>query len=377
LAFALRAVRTPPLSQSWRNEAEKRLKLWELEYEDLGEITPPKELLPSAFKPDRESTNAYIRASPVITRSKRSVQHPSSCRPVQGERASADSSDEDEAEHESPSQRPRQRVMVVPPPAPSRISQQAPTNKGKSRQYCTLRCLLGLAKGGPLDKSCPNVADHGTDEHQIDQPTFVSLLKKQILETVTGCESLHKHGTRGALFEVTLLPYGYTLVGKGFPAIFRLYMSHENTIYECLAPIQGIHVPVCLGTIDLTQQPLWYDGIAAIPYFLLLSHAGIAVSKSSVDKKQISQTAAQSLQAIHKFGIRHCDAHTNNMFWSAENEGVLFIDFERAEIYDKRQPLEVKSPNHKRRRGETGVKRRQSSTSIVFDREMRELLRQI
>ncbi|WEW55867.1 hypothetical protein PRK78_001300 [Emydomyces testavorans] len=377
LAFTLLAIQTAPHCQNWRTASENRLEVWEVEYEVLEDFSSPK----VASSPARQSSMAYIRVSPVRTRSKRPPTRAPSCRSPGNLPTTADSSDEDEAGYDpdSPTQRPRRapRIMVVPPPASSKQSQSTSVTKDKTRQYCTQKCLLGLANGGPLDRACPNLREHGTDQHQIDQPTLVSLLEKQILkedvrpDTFGGCESLHKHGTRGALFEVILMPYGYTLVGKGFPIEFRRVLEHEKAVYEHLAPIQGVHVPVCLGTMDLRKRPLWYDGIAEIPHFLLLSHAGTAVRYSGIDSKRISQGATESLQAIHRLGVRHCDPHTNNMFWSRENNGVLFIDFERAEIRKERPALGLASPNEKRKRGDIEAKK---PTSLVFQKEMQEML---
>ena len=77
-----------------------------------------------------------------------------------------------------------------------------------------------------MDKKYPNVLDHGIDRHQIDRTTLICLLDQQLSNNDLGpdfdlgCESLHLHGTRGALFKVTLLSYGYTFVGKGIPIEF-------------------------------------------------------------------------------------------------------------------------------------------------------------
>lgn len=420
LAFTLQALRTPPHSQSSRNLAQKNLKIWDLDYEDPVEIPVPKIPSTPGFLPTRQSARSYIRSSPVVTREQRKKMEEKkqkekksdpSCKPS-SDRAQEDDSDEDEEGYDpdSPSRRPRSssRAMAVRPSA----STQATKNKnsttgmqGKQRSYCTQRCLLGLANGGLLDKACPNVEEHGTDTHQIDQVTFISLLEKQILnedivpESFTGCESLHQHGARGALFEVILMPYGYTLVGKGFPAEFRRFLEHEHVVYEHLASIQGMHIPVCLGTIDLSKRPLFYDGIAIIPRFLLLGHAGTPINdvnngndespKEAATTAKISEAAANSLRAIHRLGVRHCDAFTRNIFWDQKLGKVLFIDFERAEICDERPaPLGVaslnRSPSAKRsriaglERGEANKLQYSTAAGVDrFDSELRVMLKEV
>lgn len=78
-----------------------------------------------------------------------------------------------------------------------------------------------------------------------------------------GCESLHIHGKRGALFKVTLLSHGYTFVGKGLPIEFLECAKREDSVYSRLDQIQEKYVPVVLGSLVLSRA-LSYDGIAQI-----------------------------------------------------------------------------------------------------------------
>lgn len=367
LAFTLQALRTPVRPQSWRALAEKKLKIWDLSYEDPVDLPLPTIPSTPGFIPNRQSAKSYLRSSPVVLRNTRKSNP--SCRPP-SRGAREDGSDEDEEGYDpsSPTRRPHSTQIVVTPSASAQKTKKSKsstvTKEGNQRQYCTQKCLLGLANGGSLDKACPNVEEHGTEFHQIDQGTFISLLEKQILNedigpySFTGCESLHQHGARGALFEVILMPYGYTLVGKGFPVEFRQIFKHEKMVYEHLASIQGTHVPVCLGTIDLSSRPVWYDGIAEIPFVLLLGHAGTPINwitnnkdkpAKVIPKAGVPEAAADSLRAIHRLGVRHCDAFPRNMLWNPEVGRILFIDFERAKLCDERPaPLGVVSLNRSR-----------------------------
>ncbi|KAF3480960.1 uncharacterized protein GIQ15_06307 [Arthroderma uncinatum] len=367
LAFTLKAMQVEPYCQTWRTEAEAKLKPWKTVYQDDIIVSSPQTVTTEEYTPEHQNRVDYARSTPIMTRPKKPLRLQSStCNPSQeSSRSPVDSSDEDPTHMmESPSKPPRRsaNVMVVIP-SQSRSSDQSSSqrhskNQARSRLYCTHKCLLGLSKGGPLDEACPNIADHGIGKHRIDRSKFLALLHEQLLKKAKricdpyesdGCESLHMHGSRGALFEVMLMPYGYKMVGKGFPPTLSNYLQHENDVYRRLYPIQGRRIPVCLGILDLSKRPLFYDGIARIPRLLLLSHAGIPIYRSNVDSKIIHDTATSSLQAIHQLGVYHGDAFVHNMFWSIENQSVMYIDFERAQIWNSRPSLQATSPNRKRK----------------------------
>ncbi|KAK1948819.1 hypothetical protein LY78DRAFT_687340 [Colletotrichum sublineola] len=50
---------------------------------------------------------------------------------------------------------------------------------------------------------------------------------------------------------MSLLAYGYTFISKGTVRAFIKDLEHEAAVYERLRPIQGTHVPVFLGAINL------------------------------------------------------------------------------------------------------------------------------
>ncbi|KAM5438507.1 hypothetical protein MferCBS31731_005084 [Microsporum ferrugineum] len=386
LAFALQAIRTAPHDQNWRIWAEERLKTWVIVEEDLGSPTPSAN--DARFSPPYEplkSAKLFIQRSPVRTRSRaRSTCKPTSTSPGRSDENNDDSGGPDSG---SPSPRPPPtNVTVVPPPLPAWASSyKGPVCRDGTRRYCTQKCLLGLVNGGPLDSACPNAKEHGTDNHRIDHTTFITLLKAQIQQKPDpriplGCESLHRHGARGALFEVILFAYGYTFVGKGFPWEFRHYLRHEKAVYDQLQPIQGVHVPVCLGTIDIPKQPMCYDGIAYIPHFLLLAHAGTSISDCGALKGQVISAASESLQAIHKHGVLHRDVEMRNMLWDSER--ILIIDFERAKIMcAERVPLGDTSLNQPRKRGKSTpgeeIEQKVDVERTKLEREMGSMLRHL
>ncbi len=74
LAFTLRVLRTPPLDHGWRNWAIRRLKIWEMVYDELLDEVAEKDVASSEYKPPQNRIE-YSRASPVKTRS-RSAKSP-------------------------------------------------------------------------------------------------------------------------------------------------------------------------------------------------------------------------------------------------------------------------------------------------------------
>ncbi|EEP81714.1 predicted protein [Uncinocarpus reesii 1704] len=342
LAFTLRALKTRPFGQIWRNNAESQLKRWEIEHDDIlfgSDIEESGSKKLSDYKQNWRSRNEYIRVSPIKTRSKRLVAA-SSCRDTEATRRSEnDDSSGSEFDSGSPSAGlPRHSSNITAPRPPSTGGRGSTDYPGQPPQWCTQKCLLGLRDRGPLDPDCPNVASHGIVRHAIDDREFCRLARAQILAKAgpSGCESMHRHGTSGALFWLTLFPYRYSLVAKALPVETVARAKYEEYLYQHLQPIQGVYIPVCLGGIDISPRPLWYDGIFEVVHLLFLSHAGRLVKfHANRDNFQtVVASAVESLQAIHKHAVLHRDAHGGNMFWNAENQRVMVVDLERARILD-------------------------------------------
>lgn len=327
LAFTLQAMQKVPYCQRWQREAAARLKWWNMF----------PELVPRESTPEHQNRVAYAKGSPVMRRPKISPDPMNS--------SNKDPSNLTDPPSEAPHRSANVMVLIPSRPRVRLTPKQYCDSRDRSRPYCTHKCLLGLFKRGSLDKACPNVADHGTGRHQIDRLTFLALLQKQLslsldtkhshgLYDSDGCESLHTHGSRGALFDVVLLKYGYKLVGKGFPYQFYHHLSWEKDVYERLRPIQGRHIPVCLGVADFFDRCLFYDGIDKISHVLLLSYAGVPLSRAIPDHKSAKDTATLALRAMHKLGVYHGDAFVRNMFWSTKEKSVMFISFDRARMWD-------------------------------------------
>ncbi|KAG6005799.1 hypothetical protein E4U21_007632 [Claviceps maximensis] len=246
-------------------------------------------------------------------------------------------------------------------------------------QYCTQKCLLGLVRGYVLDSKCPNFVLHNQEvsmqsdndskhAHPITYSDFLAMLSKQLQHDLdSGITSLDIVGTRGALFKITLLSYGYTFIGKGTVDVFVPDLEHEATVYKRLERLQGVNVPVFLGTLDLHAlgRTYYYDFRVDVVYILLLSYGGIPVRGVCNEDRHnppLLQTATQSMKAIHQEGVVHMDARSRNMLFNAETQGVMFIDFERSQLRPQTQrDLTSLSPTKRRR-----VQASASKADLVF-----------
>lgn len=225
----------------------------------------------------------------------------------------------------------------------------------EDRQYCTQKCLSGLAGGrDPIDWECPNAADHG--QQHLDPSDFRRRIRDQLAQD-RGPEAdavpLYVSGAIGSLFKVRLSAYGYTLVAKGVERGYFTRLRHENEMYDRLRPIQGKHVPVCLGTIDLIL-PYYYSG-GVYERFMFLGWGGrplfeVVKSMSAEKVAVITTRVAAAFEAIHALQVLHGDAEIRNILYDTHSGSPMVVDFERAVAYD-RQPLGLISPNRKRKYG--------------------------
>ncbi|KAH7228643.1 hypothetical protein B0J15DRAFT_473271 [Fusarium solani] len=146
----------------------------------------------------------------------------------------------------------------------------------QDRPYCTHTCLHGVAFGGPMDRECPNFADHGNTH--IDQGEFRRAMRQQLAvdrDKDADCMPLFLVGSRGSLFKLRLSSYGYTLVAKGVEAMDAEQLRHENRMYDHAGGLQGQYVPVWLGTINLVE-PYYFDG-GVYTHFMLMGYGGRSI----------------------------------------------------------------------------------------------------
>ncbi|KAF5136461.1 hypothetical protein E5D57_000223 [Metarhizium anisopliae] len=353
-AFILQSLRARPPPETWHDEAET-LGIWAVEYDDILRDIPPserkrKEPRASPYKPQRWKG---FQRSPIRTRS--SCQQPNT---------SAGRLEDDDEDPPSPTPNPSLRGEKAFSSADTslgnrnqgrRRGQQKESDPRKkpdiqSRPFCTQRCLLGLAYGGPMDKNCPNAGYHG--QKRISPLEFLQLIRHQLAVDRgrdADCVPLHRSGSRGSLFKVRLTSHGYTLVAKGVEGLDLACLQHENDMYDRLQPIQGKYVPVCLGTIGLVR-PYYYDS-GVYMHFMFLSWAGQPIF-DSVDramKAGIDSAVSTAFKAIHNLRVLHHDAEPRNILYNTTSRELMVVDFERAEFHG-RQPLASIGPNESRKR---------------------------
>ncbi|KAI1325811.1 hypothetical protein F5Y16DRAFT_411211 [Xylariaceae sp. FL0255] len=345
-AFMLQALRSTPPPQTWHDDA-KNLDTWAIEFEYILHKIPETDRKPLKKSPLYKAQRwRGFKRSPIKTRSR--------CRP-EGSNPSSETKDGSDGENDppSPSASRSLRSSTKTAIATSIRVQSAKRGRGKikgqtqrmahmriqDRPFCTSKCLLGLADGGPLDDQCPNFGDH--QGQHIGVSEFQRLVRLQLAKDRgpdADAVPLYLSGAVGALFKVRLSTHGYTLVAKGVEEDHYGRLQHEKQVYGQLRTVQGQHVPVCLGIVDLVL-PYYYDGGVYI-HFLFLSWAG----------RPLLEYALPSYQRhdLHMSKVLHYDAAPRNVLYDTRTRRIMVVDFERAKFIS-RKPFGLISPNRKRK----------------------------
>ncbi|KAM6508519.1 hypothetical protein FALCPG4_018359 [Fusarium falciforme] len=398
LAFSLMALGLPGeqrlRGQDERRQATEQLKTWMEDFETTLRSIPEEERHAPKSSPGYQP-EAYegVDRSPYLLRGKRWRRVGGEPVKEQVRRDPGESSDDESARNFPDTPSPTERRSHRGGSRGSggqgtrrsqRILAQRPRGGGgggggsneQDRPYCTQKCLLGLVKGGFLDPRCPNMSLHSRQpnnhrshcrgpsrtcaRHPIDHAKFLELLWEQLERSLDdGITPLGQGGARGVLFKVSLLAYGYTFVSKGTVRAFVKDLEHEVAVYERLQPIQGIHVPVFLGAIDLRlmNRIYYYDHRVYVIHMTFLSWGGYDLDPTGIVgdvEEQLEGKAMWSLHAIHQQGVVHKDVRTANMLSNPEVNGVMMIDFERALLLEPpRRPLAQLVPNKRRWKPET------------------------
>ena len=364
-AFCVQAVEAKPRSQEWQKEARDKLPTWKVNLEViLNEIpmTERKELVASAYQPSiKRFRKGKFPKTPEIFRSKKADGKTfASCAPAPDSHRETRSPDSSDSEDDSGGPTPQPTPSKTPKQAAANVAGKQKRGTGKERQYCTQRCLMGIMNQGEFDDHCPNVLEHareGTDHHHnLDSQGFLWLIQEQLAkDRDTDCYPLWIQGARGAMFKVSLSSHGYTVAAKATVFAFVTDLKYEQAVYECLRTLQGTYVPVCLGGVDLLV-PYYHRGVELI-HMMFMAWGGEALGECGHIlghvEKDVSQMAAEGMEAVHALGVLHRDVATRNMLWNEECGRVMFVDFERSVVFEtgqkQRQPLGVISANRKRK----------------------------
>jgi hypothetical protein len=331
LALCLMSLQSPVRSQRWRNEVIPSLHQWEVDFECILSQIPDDEVHSSP--PGSE----YLPSSPLVSPSKKSRER-LGCRPDEEQDSrSSDEPDSDDAP-QNPNLKGRKRALTFSSP-PQRQHRSGRPYRGddrssqKSMDFCTQGCLLSLKKGGQLDEDCPNVARHRNADfkcHPIHFTEFSRLLKQQLDNDLDHfCTPCGEPGICGAPFKITLMPFGYTVLGKGTTERRWPVVRREKEVYQVLHSIQGSAIPVLLGTVDIKWN--YFYRRAKITHFLVLSWAGYAFDLRDCDKLQWNEYQ-RTKKEIQVLGVVHGDLNTSNILWNRELNRVQFIDFHKATL---------------------------------------------
>lgn len=350
LCLCLMSFRSSVRDQKWRNDAKSRLPVWTSSFEhehaaipeaELRQVPPDAQYTPSASSSSGRTVSEFVPSSPPESPTE-------GRRPKTRSRAQCASSDlifrDDPSDSdEDPALRGQKRRFsrVTSSPLSPSVQQSArqtgsrhvssDQNQRQQAQFCTQRCLLGLQHGGSLDEHCPNTTLHrkgqSSSRHLIKAETLVQLIKQQLDEDIDDCTPMGRCGASGAPFKITSAKYGYTIVGKGTTSYLWKKVSREADIYRILSRLQGLVVPVFLGTIDLAKI-YFLSGAGEIQHMLLMAWAGKPISQAEATSPKISTSTSKSINEIRALGISHQDLRMDNFLWNDELQRALVIDFD-------------------------------------------------
>ncbi|KAL8707929.1 MAG: hypothetical protein Q9225_007683 [Loekoesia sp. 1 TL-2023] len=358
--FCLMARDFIPQSQDWIRAANDAAPVWEVNYDRVYEETPQRrrDLLKKLDGKDRSYPGSKVfdsNRSPIQTRK---IKQQQSCKPATTD-AARSSQDSDDGRQDGPDCSAPPKGLTTSKETSHAQQGKKPSHKtssaGKQQQqqqqhqrpYCTQSCLLGLVQRYEIDEACPNASLHPRgkqgNSHSLTKGKLGELLREQLARTMDqDCENLRLQGARGMLFKLSLASHGYTFVGKATIDYFIPELSHEGRVYQRLRKLQGHLIPVYLGNIDLDIP--WYGPGVHLVHMLLMSYCGEFV-QDSIDDQEQQQKHFQT--AIAAFGVRHGDMRFPNMLWNGELGRLMFIDFERSTIDDRRKSLVPKAPKPK------------------------------
>lgn len=352
VAFTLRALKTPPRSAQWITKALRQLKTWNVVITEVEDAVADDEVPSSEYRPSPRAMQEITR-SPIQFRPRKKNQFVGTCAPA----TSSSSSDDDNHHPDTPSrpQPPSSSGNLNSSPSPpsqstKRIGKKGAYNEAHRQRnlgrFCTPNCLMGMVNGGELDRQCPNVEAHGKNRHQLNRNTFMEHIRELLSNQLDYCVQMNIHGTRGAFFKVKLPGFGYTVAAKGTGIECVKDLKHESDIYRHLLPLQGKCLSVHLGETEV-KNLLYYAGAVRIVHMMFLSFGGFPLR--SPISQAVVDNAVSHLRDMHELGVMQGDSIPSNVLVHPDRPGIIWIDFERAELIPARAVLGDLSPNRKRR----------------------------
>lgn len=335
MALCLMSLTTSVRSQKWRNKAISGMKRWNVDVQQILAGVSDDELqsspMGSEYCPSSPLGSSPVARGPIL-RSRAGCQDGIKSSPPYD-----DSDPDSPPDHENGQKRRRSQLPSSSPTPqkpnprakrPNKQSSQRPEEEIDSLDYCSQACLLGLRNEGELDDRCPNYERHrcsqSTNRHLISLAEFAGALKAQLDQSldsyITPCGS---PDSGGIPLRLSLMPYGYTVVGKGTPMELQNLTRREAEVYHVLRSCQGSAIPVCLGTIDLEMIYFVHPSVC-IKQMILLSWAGESVCFS---ENEVWKSLKRAKRALSRYHARHQSLlDPDSIVWNPELERVQLLN---------------------------------------------------
>lgn len=229
----------------------------------------------------------------------------------------------------------------------------------EDRAYCSTACLLALRRNPSEPQPlCPNHAEHIRATSPVTETSQLRRnLKDQLMKG--GWHYRFERFRPGSGYarpvKIWLRSHGYILFAKVFQPEEIQKMRREAQIYDRLRHLQGIDVPVCLGSLELPiEKSLTCSGVK-FTGLLLLSYAGFGMDAwprleldlgrgGEADRSFARSLTAEVMKAlgrIHEKGVLHRDVALRNVLVQRFTRAgppshptfdlqIQLIDFERS-----------------------------------------------
>ncbi|KAK6007363.1 hypothetical protein QM012_004177 [Aureobasidium pullulans] len=232
----------------------------------------------------------------------------------------------------------------------------------RSDFFCTHNCLKGLVHNQALSPDlCPNQAAHS--HRLLSREQIFASLASQLCDGEAedaGLTELNRSGRSGVLYKVRIVKTGHVLVAIGYQQEDYDWLQNELAIYARLQDMQGSFVPVCCGSISVSE-PILSASDRVIQHLLLLSYAGDALDSATYADPEAKTDFARFkplllpwLHEMHKRLVIHGNVERRNMVFEEASQHLMLIDSERSRLYEKGQPCNPAQPCQKKRRNNKG-----------------------
>lgn len=228
------------------------------------------------------------------------------------------------------------------------LSNNPESNGGLAKQLCTLECILCLGDQAGSDPSCPNFSKHrrrgfGTAVHKLDMTVMSEcglVRDEDVPKNQPGRESIvsdYEIASRRSIPILrVVLPYGYTVIGKGVvrsdhskgPAFGPL--MERDILVRLGSQLAGECVPFCLGIAKLGKElrDPTYDG--PIQQVLLLSSAEAPLSEAPLPR---GEAIRRTVEDIRNHGVTLREPLVEaDLRWNEEAQRVMVVNFAGAKI---------------------------------------------